>query len=574
MDRRDFDPDGCTAWNPGVRPGIPREFQGFETIFRPEHVLRDIDQVTEFARLTGLPPEELTVFRPRRLALHELIVRVTADIAVAEGEEEETLGRNFRAAAGRIWDGYIAPRMDAIEAAYGDLCRQVDAAVDGILGETLFQPPAAPAARSFPFNLWPRKRPLAEPAESTQEREQRFIAGYKAAGLAATDALQRAIYRSLYRVLGAIAATSGYVGSDRALLVDLVARHVCNRYGSQFIGQQIAPLVDAAIEREGYSRVRTQAAPILFSLKGASAAGKSSTRPMLREVMREQGIAPDGYVTISPDIWRRLLLDYEALGPARKYSGYLTSREVAVIDGKLDRYIRDKADRERAIPHLMVDRFRFDSFSSERVERVLDDTYAKYVDTMYMYFIVTSPEETVERGWQRALERGRYKAVEDFLGHSVEAYVGMPKLLFKWLAHSRPDYRYFFLDNMVPKGTFPKTFAFGDRKAMTICDPVPFVGIERYQKIDTYAASPAHVYPPPEVMAIANNLGFLKECVKRIPEVTFVSGPGGTPYLRVRNGKGEILDGALLARVMADRESAETLAPLLAAVGCAAAPTA
>jgi hypothetical protein len=165
---------------------------------------------------------------------------------------------------------------------------------------------------------------------------------------------------------------------------------------------------------------------------------------------------PDGYATISPDVWRRLLLDYETLGPARKYAGHLTSRELMVIDGKLDRYIRDQADRIGAIPHLLVDRFRFDSFTAEKVGRVLHDTYARYVDTMYMYFIVTPPEETVERGWQRALERGRYKAVEDFLAHGVEAYRGMPKLLFKWLASPRPDFRYVFLDNRVPKGQLPE----------------------------------------------------------------------------------------------------------------------
>lgn len=567
MEHRSHDPDGGTAWNPGVAPGIPREFRELETIFRPECVARNIDEVLEFARLTGLPHEELTVFRPHRLALHEVIVRVTADIAVAEGDEEETLGRNFRRVVGEIWDGHILPRMDSIERTYADLCLGVDAAVRDIFAQTLYQPPPAPPRRRFPFSLLPDRRP-PRAAESWEDREQGIIAGYKAAGLSARDPLLRSTYRSLYRVLGAIKSTSGYIGADRELLARLVAKHVCNGYGSQRIGSEIAPLVEAAIEREGHTRVRAQAAPVLFSLKGASAAGKSSLRPMLREIMREQGIAPEGYVTISPDIWRRLLLDYEALGPARKYAGYLTSREVTVIDGKLDRYIRDKAHRQRAIPHLMVDRFRFDSFSSERVERVLDDTYAKYVDTMYMYFIVTPPEETVERGWQRALERGRYKAVEDFLGHSVEAYSGMPKLLFKWLACPRPDYRYFFLDNRVPKGTFPRVSAFGDQGAMTIYDPLAFVGIERYQKIDTYAASPAAVYPPAPAMAIANNLGFLKECLRRIPEVNFVSPDTGIPYLRARKGKGEVVDAAALTRAVADPETGEALTLIAAAMGC------
>jgi thymidylate kinase len=329
-------------------------------------------------------------------------------------------------------------------------------------------------------------------------------------------------------------------------------------------------MVDAAIEGEGYTRVARREKPVLISLKGASAAGKSSLRPMLKRLMREQGIEPDGYATISPDVWRRLLLDYESLGPARKYAGHLTSRELMVIDGKLDRHIRDQANRSGSIPHLLVDRFRFDSFTAEKVGRVLHDTYARYVDTMYMYFIVTPPEETVERGWRRALERGRYKAVEDFLGHGVEAYRGMPKILFKWLASPRPDYRYVFLDNRVPKGNFPTTIARGDREGMVIYDPVALVDIERYQKVDIHARSPQEVYPPAAEMAVAANCGFLRECVRRIPRIELVEPDSGTAYLRISRDRVEILDAAVLAGASKDPERAVALAAM--APGALASP--
>ncbi|MDP2809655.1 MAG: hypothetical protein Q8O34_05855, partial [Rhodocyclaceae bacterium] len=382
-----------SAWNPGVGTGIPREFRALETIFRPECVFTGVEEIDEFAALTGLPHEELTVFRPRRLALHEIIIRVTADIAVAEGDEEEDFGRNFRRIAAKIRDGYVAPHMGEIEQAYAGLGQRADDLVREILAETLFAPPPAMAPRGW-FDRWRAQKPSSSAPESVAEREYRIVASYKTMGLGAADPLRRAVYKSLYRVLGAIAGKRGRLGADRDLLATLVARHVRNSHGSQLIGQAIAPCVDAAIEREGYARVATHEKPVLISLKGASAAGKSSLRPMLKQILREQGIAADGYATISPDVWRRLLLDYESLGPARKYAGHLTSRELMVIDGKLDRYIRDKANREGAIPHLLVDRFRFDSFTAEKVARVLHDTYARYVDTMYMYFIVTPPEET------------------------------------------------------------------------------------------------------------------------------------------------------------------------------------
>ena len=550
----------ASAWNPGVGPGIPSEFRALETIFRAECVFSDFCEIDELVALTGLAHEELTAFRPQRLALHEIIIRVTADIAVAEGGEEEDFGRNFRRIATKIRDEHVWPQMDQIESTWADLGRRSDALVRQLLTETLFAP--APVARSGWFSRWRAQRPPGVSSESAAESDYRIIAGYKAMGLAATDPLLRAVCKSLYRVLGALAGKRGRLGADQDLLVRLVGRHVGNSHGGQLIGELIAPMVDAAIECEAYARVATRKKPVLISLKGASAAGKSSLRPMLKQVMREQGIDADGYATISPDVWRRLLLDYESLGPARKYAGHLTSRELMVIDGKLDRYIRDRANREGGIPHLLVDRFRFDSFTAERVGRVLHDTYAKYVDTMYMYFIITPPEATVERGWQRALERGRYKAVEDFLGHGVEACRGMPKLLFKWLASPRPDYRYVFLDNRVPKGTFPKTVARGDRHGMSIYDPLALVDIERYQKINIHAGSPAQVYPPAAEMAVAANCGFLRECVRRIPRIELIERASGIAYLRVSRDRVDILDATVLGRALGNAELAAALAAM------------
>jgi len=527
-----------------------------ETIYRPELVFTSREYVEEFARLTGLPCEELTAFKPERLALHELIIRITADIVVPEGEDEETFGRNFRQIAAKIHDHYITAHMDLIERSYFDLRLRANAIIRKCLTEALDRPAVSPKSHLFPFNLFAKQKRASARQMSLQEFAYDVVAGFKAAGLSAVDLLERAVYKSLYRVLGKIAANCGSIGSDQELLTNLISQHVCNHYGSQIVGQAIAPLIEAAIVQEGYTRISHREFPILISLKGASAAGKSSLRPMLKQVMREQGIEPDDYVTISPDVWRRMLLDYESLGPASKYAGHLTSRELIAIDGKLDRYIRYKANRDKAIPHFLVDRFRFDSFSSEQVATVLHNTYAKYVSTIYMYFIVTPPEETVERGWQRALERGRYKAVEEFLGHSVEAYKGMPKILFKWLAYRRPEYRYFFLDNNVPRGTFPKTIAFGNQNEITIFNPVAFADIECYQKINIHAELRTEVYPPGEIMAIARNLGFLNECIKRITVVNFVDEASGTSYVRVQNGIFDVLDMVTLYRVLGDKRVA------------------
>jgi len=552
---------GFSAWNPGVTSGIPVPWRDLETIYRQECVTTDRVEVQELAAMIGMPAEELAAFRPMRLVLHELIVRVTADIAVAEGDSEEVFGQNFRHITRRIFDAYLLPHADSFHRQHAELSRRAEWRAGELLTRQLRATPEAAAAKRGLRALFGRRQEHARRTESPAEHDHRIISGFKASGLAALDPFERALFKSLYRILGAMAATRGSLGRDPELLKTLVTRHVCNSFGSLLLGQAIAPMVEAAIDAEGYTRIRNCGAPVLISLKGASAAGKSSIRPMVKRLMLDTGIDGDGYATISPDVWRRLLLDYDSLGAAYKYAGHLTSREVMVIDAKLDHYIRDKANRAQAIPHLLVDRFRFDSFSTRKIGRVLDETYTRYVSTIHMYFVVTPPEETVERGWLRARERGRYKAVEDFLGHCIEAYAGMPRVLFKWLAYAHIDYRYQFLDNRVPKGTFPTPIACGTRQHMTIYDPLGMIDIARYEKINVHARSRDEVYADPQSSRIGCNTAFLRECLQRIPLVTFATPPhdGSRVYLEFRNGAARLAAPEIFAEITRDPRVASVM---------------
>jgi hypothetical protein len=548
-----------SAWDPGLDSDIPPAYQKLETIFRPENVSSIISDVKEISTLTGLSHEELVAFRPERHAVHELLIRVTANIVVSEGEDQRDLGRNFRVVANTILSEYILSRMDEIKQTHADLHRRVFQLVQQQLDETLFKARTPAIEKRGLLSFLSRKQPQhqTEHTETIQEREQRALLAYKEKGLAADDELEVAVHKSLYRVLGLISGTRGYIGPDRIFLTELVCTHVCNRYGSRIIGSQIAPWIEEAIEAKNFTRVVHADAPVLISLKGASASGKSSLRSMLKHTLKGQGVASSGYATISPDIWRHFLLDYDSLGAAYKYAGRLTGREVIIIDGKLDRYIREKSNQDQAISHLLVDRFRFDSFSSERIGKILRGTYVQYVDTMYMYFIVTPPEATVERGWERGLKTGRYKSVEDFLAHSVEAYAGMPKIFFRWLAYEKPLFRYEFLDNDVPKGTYPTTIASGTQQEMNIMSASGFIDIERYRKIDIKAKSPQQVYPAPALMSVENNIEFLDQIVKEIPTVNFIDRMTNTKYFQVQDGVCKVLDKAIFTGKLKDGETAK-----------------
>lgn len=555
-----------SAWHPGLEADLPGQYKPLETIHQATNVYSRLADIPELMALTGLAEEELVAFRAERLVLHELIVQVTADIVIQEGEEEELLGQHFRHIALRILTDYLAPHLPALRQQYDQLYDEVHGRVDAILAEAFAPEPAAPTPqpRSFLQRLFGKRRPPRPPTDrrSIEERHLDLTRSIKQKGLAARDALQRAIYKSSYRVLNSIGGSQGHIGVDRELLARLITRHVCNDFGSRHLGQQIVPHIDRAIADEGYERLPCASEPVLISLKGASAAGKSSLRPFLKDRLRDLGIQPNRYGTVSPDIWRRLLLDYEALGDAYKYAGRLAGKEVKLVDAKLDRYIRDKAEREQSIPHLLIDRFRFDSFAMEKVPQLLDATYAKYIASMYFYFIITPPEATVERGWERGLTRGRYKAVEDFLGHCVEAYDGMPKLLFKWLDSPRPRLEYHFLDNSVPKHTPPTTIAHGSRELLRILDPLGLVNIDRYQKINTLARSPDEVYPADDSLAIGRNCTFIRQCLARVPEVHFVDADTGRTYLQVSAGHFSVVDPRLLQARWQDPALAELFATI------------
>jgi hypothetical protein len=557
-----------SAWSPGIDSEIPAAYRELETIYNPANVFTRLDDVNEQATETGLSPEELVGFRPHRLVLHELIVRITADIVVLEGENEEDLGINFRNIANQIFSRYIIPGLMQIEHGFDTMRTRIEDMTALELERALL--PQRTAKQGKP-SLWSslfkaKPKPVTTHAQTRQEREFELINNFKQSGLDAGDELSAAVYRSLFRVLGSIATTRGFIGNDPAYLKEICVRHACNYLGSREIGRKVGVLVDKAIEAEGYARIADADNPILISLKGASAAGKSSLRPNLSQMMTQLGIEDHGYGTISPDIWRRMLADYEVLGESYKYAGRFTSHEINVIDTKADHYIRAKADKRQSIPHLMVDRFRFDSFASEKITRVLHKTYVRYIDTMYMYFVVTPPEATVERGWERGLERGRYKAVEDFLGHCIEAYAGMPKLLFKWTSHNKPVYFFEFLDNSVAKGTYPTLIARGTQGKMQIYQLHSLIDIERYQRINVLATCPEEVAAPPEQLTVANNLGFLKQCIARFALIEFIDRASDSCYLRIRSGSFDVCDADMFKGNLADEtlvEVVKLLAPNL-----------
>ena len=557
------------AWNPGIESDVPWPLLPLSTIFRPENAFTDVHHVHELGDVIGLPVDELVIFRPERLVVHELLIRVTADLSVPDGPRQEDLGIEFRRMVQTILVRHIQPHMADIVGTYESARRALSDLIDAELARALADLSgggAAIEARPRPgglLGLFRRgdRKPAASAADDDWDREERIVRDWVAGAQSRDNPLRRAACRALARVASAVRARHGRLWGDHALLAPVALGIACNDHGAEVAGAFIDPHVRRAAQAEGYRVLPAQERPVVMNTKGASASGKSTMRPLQRRLAAELGVAWSDFAVVSPDIWRKYLLDYGSLGDAYKYAGAFTARELAIVDQKLDRYMARKAERG-GMTHLLIDRFRFDSFALDS-DQAGSNLLTRFGREVYMFFMITPPHETVERAWRRGLEVGRYKAVDDTLAHNVEAYAGMPELFFTWALRSGMSVHCEFLDNSVPFGERPRTVAFGRGGELNVLDVKCMLDVDRYRKIDIDASRPEAVYPGGEAMAAASNAQFLAECVRRLPAVNFADRATGRVYARIEGGQLAWTDAEALARAMGD---AETRAGLLAVV--------
>ena len=535
-------PEG--PWNPGVLSQIPRELRPLCTILRPENAFTGFAAAEEMRSLTGFALSELVVFRPQRLALHELLIRVTADFAVPDGSHIGDLGINFRRIASRILAHYLDPEMDAIVDAFDQARGQVRHAVDAALSAVVpglapIGPPPMHASTLRRFGLRFRGRPAASAVIDRSWGPEQLAACERRAG-AAPDPLQRLVYRTLARVLSALFTAHGQAWGTRELIASLAGDMVCNAYGSDVIGRTIEPLL-------------RQQRPIVINTKGPSASGKSTLRPLQKKLAGDIGASWSDFALISPDIWRKQLLDYGALGAAYKYAGAFTADELQIVDQKLDRYMARKyASGEMS--HLLIDRFRFDSFAPDSDEEG-SNLLTRFGQTVYLFFVITPPEMLVERAWKRGLEFGRYKAVDDTLAHAVEAYTGIPSVFFTWVHRSDKRFQFEFLDNTVPLGQSPRTVAFGDNDTVNVLDITRMLDIDRYGRVCVDAVTPDLLYRDRRRLAAEHNMSFLRRCVEGFRHVNFADQASGRIYLRMESGIPVLVDPVALQAAIRDPDT-------------------
>ena len=388
-----------------------------------------------------------------------------------------------------------------------------------------------------PGNLW--------------DRDERVVRRWAEQARDLDVALHAAAFRALLSAASAIRMRHGRILGERTYLRSLATDLACNEFGAELIGRFLAPRIDAAARQAGFRRLPAQSRPVAMVTKGASASGKSTMRPLQRKLAARMNIRWNDFALISPDTWRKVLLDFGTLGSSYKYAGMLTSHEVTIIDRKLDAYLVRKGENKQS-SHLLVDRFRFDSFALDSEES--RQAPSRFGSLLCYFLMITPPEETVKRAWQRGLEVGRYKAVDDLLAHNVEAYTGMQRILFGRALRPNVPIHFEFLDNSVPRGEVPLTVAFGWSGEMNIIDIKRMLDLERYRKINIHALSADDVYPIDKSMSAENNVDFLVGCIRKFPHVNFADRDTGWIYAHFNAGQLRWIDPTLLAGALEDIE--------------------
>ena len=547
------------------------------TIFRPHYVFTSLAAASELSDLIGFAAAEIVAIRPSRLALHELLIRVTADFSVPDGDKIEDLGINFRQMTRALFERHIEPRMAAITATYDAVRMAAATAIESELARLV--PPTADTAASTErasrpglFSRFGRTRPAAPASEALAIQAETLVAEWEARSRASGEAIEASVMRVLARVVSALLIKHGSIWLGREMIARLTTDMATNELASDAIGRLMDPWLVAAAQLEPYRLLPQQDQPVVMNIKGPSAAGKSTIRPLQKALAGRIGVAWSEFALISPDIWRKLLLDYGTLGAAYKYGGAFTAEELRIVDQKLDRYMARKAQLGR-ISHLLIDRFRFDSFAPDSDEAG-SNLLTRFGQIVYLFCVITPPAALVERAWNRGLAVGRYKAVDDTLAHSVEAYSGIPQLFFTWVQRRDKQLHFEFLDNSVPQGENPRTVAFGWNDVMNVLDVKCLLDVERYRKVNIGATSAAELFGNQELLPPGRNTGFLRDCVGRFREICFAEQCSGRVYLKIHSGQVAWVDPEGLAQAASDpdtRAGLEAVAPV-ALAGTNAAP--
>ena len=195
---------------PGYRLGSTRELLALSTVFRAENIFNNLKQAIELRDTTGLALGELAIFRPERLALHEVLVRVTADFEVPDPESANvrSLGVNLRQMVQTVLLRGIEPSKSDLVQEYERLKHAFASCIEEELFasfDSIRMRTASEHTSNAPRGLWRWFRKTAnyqDPPirERDWDRDERVLQEWSARARASEAPLQAVALRSLVKV--------------------------------------------------------------------------------------------------------------------------------------------------------------------------------------------------------------------------------------------------------------------------------------------------------------------------------------------------------------------------------------
>ncbi len=284
-----FDDPRYGPWHPGIESQIPGDLLPLATLFRPEHVRSAAADVAGARR-----PDRPAAARARRVSSRAARAARGARCASRPTSPSPTASasRTSGSTSGRsrsvLLDRHVAPR-DGRRSRPRTHARAHEAAavIERELARSFAPPVAVAAARRHR----PGRRVLSAtrgaPAHAPDGRDtgSGLVADWDARARAGGDEVERAALRALARTVSALLVRHGELWGDRGV----IARVAVGARG-QRRRQRRDRRADRAYRRRRGRGARAiallprQAQPVVMNTKGPSAAGKSTMRPLQKQL--------------------------------------------------------------------------------------------------------------------------------------------------------------------------------------------------------------------------------------------------------------------------------------------------
>ena len=221
-------------WNPGLSSKLPRPARPLATVYRVENVFSSFDDALERSAFTGLEPEDLVAFRPERLVIHELLIRITGDVSVPDGQRYADLGINFRSLVDSVLKQDIHPAMSDIVACFDSLKFELNGLIEAELAQlrSAQEPPSAKAPAGGGWLHWlqlggKRSEPPAQ-VRSDDRQETELLAAWRRESTGNPDPQRRRLYRALARIAGAFSIKHGRMPTETGAIAEIALDCVLN----------------------------------------------------------------------------------------------------------------------------------------------------------------------------------------------------------------------------------------------------------------------------------------------------------------------------------------------------------